>query len=56
MGDVEIFVVFGVVVGEGCLFDGGCVFCLYMKMNSYDALMKMCDKIGFVVGEVVFVA
>ena len=55
-GDAEIPVVPGVVAGEGCSLDGGCASCPYMKMNSYDALMKMCDKIGSAAGEAMLAA
>ena len=55
-GDAEIPVVPGVVAGEGCSLDGGCASCPYMKMNSYDALMKMCDKIGSAAGEATLAA
>ena len=32
--------------GEGCSAEGGCASCPYMKMNSLDALMSVCRKVG----------
>jgi quinolinate synthase len=32
--------------GEGCSSEGGCASCPYMKMNSLDALMGVCAKVG----------
>ena len=55
-GDVEIPVVPGVVAGEGCSLDGGCASCPYMKMNSYDALIETCEKVGSAAGEAMLVA
>ena len=55
-GDADIPVVPGVLSGEGCSLDGGCASCPYMKMNSYDALMKMCDRVGSAAGEAMLAA
>ena len=55
-GDAEIPVVPGVVAGEGCSLDGGCASCPYMKMNSYDALIKTCEKVGSAAGEAMLAA
>jgi len=55
-GDVEIPVVPGVISGEGCSLDGGCASCPYMKMNSFDALMRMCDRVGSPAGEAMLTA
>jgi len=55
-GEVDMPVVPGPSAGEGCSLDGGCASCPYMKMNSYDALMKMCDKVGSPAGEAMLAA
>ncbi|EIE23775.1 hypothetical protein COCSUDRAFT_23649 [Coccomyxa subellipsoidea C-169] len=39
-------VVPGPAGGEGCSAEGGCASCPYMKMNSLDALLGVCAKIG----------
>lgn len=39
-------VVPGPAGGEGCSAEGGCASCPYMKMNSLDALLGVCTKIG----------
>uniref|UniRef100_A0A7S1JCH1 quinolinate synthase n=1 Tax=Eutreptiella gymnastica TaxID=73025 RepID=A0A7S1JCH1_9EUGL len=36
----------GVAAGEGCSAGGGCATCPYMKMNSMEALVDICEKIG----------
>ena len=36
----------GVAAGEGCSVAGGCATCPYMKMNSLDALLELCRRIG----------
>ena len=55
-GDAEIPVVPGVISGEGCSLDGGCASCPYMKMNSFDALMRVCDRVGSPAGEAMLTA
>jgi quinolinate synthase len=55
-GEADVPVVPGPSAGEGCSLDGGCASCPYMKMNSYDALMKMCDKVGSPAGEAMLAA
>eukprot|EP00899_Mesostigma_viride_P003049 jgi/Mesvir1/12745/Mv20420-RA.1 len=42
----QLAVVPGVQQGEGCSISGGCASCPYMKMNSLEALMKVCERIG----------
>ena len=44
--DVSLPIVPGVAAGEGCTTAGGCATCPYMKMNSLDALMDLCARIG----------
>lgn len=44
-------VVPGPASGEGCSLEGGCASCPYMKMNSLDALMKVCGRVGDATGE-----
>ena len=44
-------VVPGPASGEGCSLEGGCASCPYMKMNSLDALMLVCDRVGSGAGE-----
>ncbi|KAK2080409.1 hypothetical protein QBZ16_000262 [Prototheca wickerhamii] len=39
-------VVPGPAGGEGCSAAGGCASCPYMKMNTLDALVGICDAIG----------
>ena len=46
-----IAIVPGPAGGEGCSAEGGCASCPYMKMNSLDALMSVCAKIGTDAGE-----
>eukprot|EP00271_Cylindrocystis_brebissonii_P012851 TRINITY_DN32366_c0_g1_i1.p1 TRINITY_DN32366_c0_g1~~TRINITY_DN32366_c0_g1_i1.p1 ORF type:complete len:764 (-),score=100.08 TRINITY_DN32366_c0_g1_i1:934-3225(-) len=36
----------GVRSGEGCSVSGGCASCPYMKMNSLDALERVCRMVG----------
>ena len=36
----------GPASGEGCSLEGGCASCPYMKMNSLDALMRVCGWVG----------
>ncbi|EFJ31704.1 hypothetical protein SELMODRAFT_169053 [Selaginella moellendorffii] len=36
----------GVSSGEGCSLSGGCASCPYMKMNSLDALLRVCALAG----------
>ncbi|GBG61338.1 hypothetical protein CBR_g20372 [Chara braunii] len=42
----ELGVVPGVQGGEGCSISGGCASCPYMKMNSLNALLRVCQWIG----------
>ena len=44
--DAKLPIVPGVAGGEGCTTAGGCATCPYMKMNSLDALMRVCEGIG----------
>lgn len=44
--DSELAIVPGVAAGEGCSIGGGCATCPYMKMNSLEALIKVCKQIG----------
>lgn len=37
--------------GEGCSLEGGCASCPYMKMNSLDALLSVCRRVGDAAGE-----
>jgi len=39
-------VVPGPAAGEGCSADGGCASCPFMKMNSLEGLLSVCDRIG----------
>jgi len=41
----------GPAAGEGCSLDGGCASCPFMKMNSLEALMKVCQRVGDAAGE-----
>jgi quinolinate synthase len=45
-GDANLPIVPGVAGGEGCTTAGGCATCPYMKMNSLNALMQVCEGIG----------
>ena len=36
----------GAASGEGCSMEGGCASCPYMKMNTLDSLMMICQTIG----------
>lgn len=38
----KLSIVPGVSAGEGCSTSGGCASCPYMKMNSLDALLRVC--------------
>eukprot|EP00250_Pteridium_aquilinum_P016194 c22995_g1_i1 orf=194-2341(+) len=42
----KLSIVPGVSSGEGCSISGGCASCPYMKMNSLDALLRVCNLIG----------
>jgi quinolinate synthase len=44
--DASLPIVPGVAAGEGCTTAGGCATCPYMKMNSLDALVELCRKVG----------
>ena len=44
-------VVPGPAAGEGCSLEGGCAACPYMKMNSLDALLSVCGRVGSAAGE-----
>lgn len=44
--DTSLPIVPGVAAGEGCTTAGGCATCPYMKMNSLEALLALCRKIG----------
>ncbi|CAA7030855.1 unnamed protein product [Microthlaspi erraticum] len=45
LGDVALPVVPGVASGEGCSLHGGCASCPYMKMNSLNSLLKVCNNL-----------
>ncbi|XP_027126515.1 quinolinate synthase, chloroplastic [Coffea arabica] len=40
-----VSVIPGVASGEGCSLHGGCASCPYMKMNSLDSLLKVCQNL-----------
>lgn len=42
----SLAIVPGPAGGEGCSSEGGCASCPYMKMNSLNALMGVCAKVG----------
>ncbi|MCO5579510.1 hypothetical protein L7F22_033365 [Adiantum nelumboides] len=42
----KLSIVPGVSSGEGCSISGGCASCPYMKMNSLDALLRVCKLIA----------
>ncbi|XP_050224422.1 quinolinate synthase, chloroplastic-like [Mercurialis annua] len=44
-GEFVLPVVPGVASGEGCSIHGGCASCPYMKMNSLQALLKVCHNL-----------
>eukprot|EP00887_Chlorella_sp_A99_P001402 scaffold8.g1402.t1 len=44
-------VVPGPAGGEGCSLEGGCASCPYMKMNSLEALLTVCERVGSPAGE-----
>ncbi|KAL4457736.1 hypothetical protein ABPG75_012601 [Micractinium tetrahymenae] len=44
-------VVPGPAGGEGCSLEGGCASCPYMKMNSLQALLTVCERVGSPAGE-----
>jgi len=44
-GDRELPVVPGVLAGEGCSTEGGCASCPFMKMNSFDALLDVLQRL-----------
>lgn len=44
--DAALPIVPGVSGGEGCSTAGGCATCPYMKMNSYDALVDLLERLG----------
>lgn len=46
--DIELKVVPGVRLSEGCSPAGGCATCPYMKMNSLDALFRLLEDIDTV--------
>lgn len=46
IADASLPIVPGVAAGEGCTTAGGCATCPYMKMNSLDALLSLCRKVG----------
>lgn len=45
-GIAELQIVPGVQGGEGCSVAGGCASCPYMKMNTLDALLRVCRLVG----------
>ena len=49
-------VVPGPAGGEGCSSEGGCAACPYMKMNSLDALERVCSMIADPAGEAILKA
>lgn len=42
----KLSIVPGVSSGEGCSISGGCASCPYMKMNSLDALLRVCNLVA----------
>ncbi|KAK9733995.1 hypothetical protein RND81_04G107000 [Saponaria officinalis] len=42
---LNLSVVPGVTSGEGCSIHGGCASCPYMKMNSLNALLRICKTL-----------
>lgn len=44
--DDAMGVIPGVASGEGCSTAGGCATCPYMKMNSLDALLSLCERMS----------
>lgn len=48
----NLSVVPGVSSGEGCSVSGGCASCPYMKMNSLDALLRVCHLVNTPMGHV----
>ncbi|KAF2293256.1 hypothetical protein GH714_040624 [Hevea brasiliensis] len=44
-GDFMLPVVPGVTSGEGCSIHGGCASCPYMKMNSLNSLIEVCQHL-----------
>ncbi len=44
--DAELQIIPGVASGEGCSTAGGCATCPYMKMNSLEALVSVCERVG----------
>ncbi|GAB4820689.1 hypothetical protein N2152v2_007735 [Parachlorella kessleri] len=44
-------VVPGPAAGEGCNVTGGCASCPFMKMNSLQALLTVCQRVGSPAGE-----
>lgn len=49
-------VVPGPAGGEGCSAEGGCAACPYMKMNSLEALERVCGMVGDDAGEAILKA
>ncbi|KAH7427501.1 hypothetical protein KP509_10G047300 [Ceratopteris richardii] len=41
----KLSIIPGVSSGEGCSINGGCASCPYMKMNTLDALLRVCKLI-----------
>lgn len=42
----KLSIIPGVSSGEGCSVSGGCASCPYMKMNSLDALLRVCRLVA----------
>jgi quinolinate synthase len=42
--------------GEGCSLEGGCAACPYMRMNTLDALLGVCGRVGAPGGEAALAA
>jgi quinolinate synthase len=42
----DLPIVPGVAAGEGCSAYGGCATCQYMKMNSLEALVALCERLS----------
>lgn len=47
----NLSVIPGPAGGEGCSLEGGCAACPYMRMNSLQALSKVCSSLGSPAGE-----
>ncbi|KAI3988751.1 hypothetical protein MKX01_001523 [Papaver californicum] len=44
-GISELSIIPGVATGEGCSIHGGCASCPYMKMNTLNSLLRVCQHL-----------